>query len=88
LVLDAQSHAHFGKCNLYFPLWGTGPGYGAYYTTGGLERLAVVFATVIVVLWLLAGLLRLALPVGLYMDLLTRIRGYFTKKHLTFQKNQ
>jgi hypothetical protein len=31
-----------------FPLWNTGSGYFAYYTTSGIERLAIVFGMVIV----------------------------------------
>jgi ferredoxin len=70
-----------------FPLWETGPGYGAYYTTGGLERLAIVFATVIgCALVLGRSFCGWLCPFGLYMDLLTRVRGFFTKKHLTLSK--
>jgi ferredoxin len=70
-----------------FPLWGTGPGYGAYYTTTGLERLAIVFVTVIISALLLGRTFCGWLcPFGLYMDLLSRLRGFFGKRHLTLSK--
>jgi ferredoxin-type protein NapH len=70
-----------------FPLWTTGPGYGAYYDTGGLERLAVVFATVIVCALLIGrAFCGWLCPFGLYMDVLTKIRGFFSKRHLSVSK--
>jgi ferredoxin-type protein NapH len=68
-----------------FPFWNVGRGYEVFYSTSGLEKLAIVFGIVIgmsVVLgrffcgWLC--------PFGLYMDLLTRIRKVFKKRHLSF----
>jgi ferredoxin-type protein NapH len=70
-----------------FPLWNTGSGYGAYYSMPGIERLAIVFGTVII-LSLLFGRLFCGwlCPFGLYMDLLTRIRKVFKKPHLNLSK--
>ena len=70
-----------------FPFWDTGIGYDAFYSTSGLEKLAIVFGLLIgmsVVLgrsfcgWLC--------PFGLYMDLLTKIRNAFRIRHLSFSK--
>jgi len=69
-----------------FPFWDTGLGFGwgVYYTTTGLERLAIVFAQVIgmsIVLgrffcgWLC--------PFGLYMDVITRLRKALKKRYWT-----
>jgi ferredoxin-type protein NapH len=68
-----------------FPFWNVGRGYDVFYSTTGLEKLAVVFGLLIgmsVVLgrffcgWLC--------PFGLYMDLITRLRKAFKKRHLSF----
>jgi ferredoxin-type protein NapH len=70
-----------------FPLWTTGPGYGAYYDTGGLERLAIVFGTVIICALLIGrAFCGWLCPFGLYMDILTKIRGFFSKRHLSVSK--
>ena len=70
-----------------FPFWDVGRGYDVFYSTSGLEKLAIVFGIVIgmsIVLgrffcgWLC--------PFGLYMDLLTRLRKVFKKKHLSFSE--
>ena len=70
-----------------FPFWDVGRGYDVFYSTSGLEKLAIVFGIVIgmsIVLgrffcgWLC--------PFGLYMDLLTRVRKVFKKKHLSFSE--
>jgi ferredoxin-type protein NapH len=68
-----------------FPFWDTGRGYDVFYSTSGLEKLAIVFGLVIgmsIVLgrffcgWLC--------PFGLYMDLITRVRKFFRIRHLSF----
>jgi ferredoxin-type protein NapH len=68
-----------------FPFWNVGRGYDVFYSTTGLEKLLVVFGLLIgmsVVLgrffcgWLC--------PFGLYMDLITRLRKVFKKRHLSF----
>ena len=70
-----------------FPLWGTGRGYEAIYTTPGLERLAVVVGLVIVMALVLGRFFCGWLcPLGLYMDVMTRIRSFTGKKHRNFSK--
>ena len=70
-----------------FPFWETGRGYDVFYSTSGLEKLAIVFGLVIgmsIVLgrffcgWLC--------PFGLYMDLITRVRKFFRIRHLSFSE--
>jgi ferredoxin-type protein NapH len=70
-----------------FPFWNVGRGYAVFYSTTGLEKLAIVFGLVIgmsIVLgrffcgWLC--------PFGLYMDLITRIRKVFKIRHLSFSE--
>jgi len=70
-----------------FPFWNVGRGYDVFYSTSGLEKLAIVFGIVIgmsIVLgrffcgWLC--------PFGLYMDLLTRLRKLFKIRHLSFSE--
>jgi polyferredoxin len=70
-----------------FPFWDTGIGYDVFYSTSGLEKLAIVFGLVIgmsVILgrtfcgWLC--------PFGLYMDLITKIRNVFKIGHRTFSE--
>ena len=71
-----------------FPFWSSNlTGYIVYYTTTGLERLAIVIG--------LLGVMSIALgrsfcgwvcPFGLYMDLLSRLRKFTRKRHLNFTK--
>lgn len=70
-----------------FPFWDTGVGYDVFYSTSGLEKLAIVFGLVIgmsIVLgrtfcgWLC--------PFGLYMDVLTKIRTTVRVRHLNFSE--
>jgi polyferredoxin len=70
-----------------FPFWNVGRGYAVFYSTTGLEKMAIVFGLVIgmsIVLgrffcgWLC--------PFGLYMDLITRIRKVFKIRHLSFSE--
>ena len=70
-----------------FPLWNTGNGYGVYYSMPGIERLAIVFGSVIILSLLLGRLFCGWLcPFGLYLDLITRIRKVFKKPHLNLSK--
>ena len=70
-----------------FPFWNVGRGYDVFYSTSGLEKLAIVFGLVIgmsIVLgrffcgWLC--------PFGLFMDLITRARQVFKIRHLNFSE--
>lgn len=61
-----------------FPFWNTGRGYDVFYSTVGLERLAIVFGLVIGMSIVLGRVFCGWLcPFGLYMDLITRIRKFF-----------
>ena len=60
-----------------FPFWNTGSGFGwnIFYTTTGLERLAIVFGLVIVMAIVLGRFFcGWICPFGLYMDLMIRVR--------------
>ena len=70
-----------------FPFWNIGRGYDVFYSTIGLEKLAIVIGLTIgmsIVLgrffcgWLC--------PFGLYMDLITRARKAFRLRHLSFSE--
>jgi ferredoxin-type protein NapH len=53
--------------------------------TSGLERLAIVFGSILVLALVLGRFFcGWICPFGLYMDLMTRIRGFFSKKHFSF----
>ncbi len=66
-----------------FPFWNYSMGYGVFYSITGLEMLAIVFAFIIFASLLLGRFFCGWLcPFGLYMDLLTRIRTVFRKRHL------
>src|SRR4030067_88427 len=70
-----------------FPFWNTGRGYEVFYSTSGLEKLAIVFGSVIVMSLVLGRVFCGWLcPFGLYMDLMTRIRKVFRKRHLSFSE--
>jgi len=67
-----------------FPFWNTGLGFGwgVYYTTHGLERLAIVFGLVIVMAIVLGRFFcGWICPFGLYMDLMIRLRKTFKKRY-------
>jgi polyferredoxin len=70
-----------------FPLWNTGSGYFAFYSTPGIERLALVMG-VVAVLSLAVGRFFCGwlCPFGLYMDLLILARKVAGKKHLNFSE--
>src|SRR3990170_8944687 len=70
-----------------FPFWNTGRGYEVFYSTSGLEKLAIVFGSVIVMSLVLGRFFCGWLcPFGLYMDLMIRIRNVFGGRHLSFSK--
>lgn len=67
-----------------FPFWNYSLGYGVFYSTSGLEMLVIVFSSLIFTSLLLGRFYcGWICPFGLYMDLLTRIRMAFKKRHLT-----
>ena len=70
-----------------FPFWDVGRGYQVFYSTTGLEKLAIVFGVIITMSIALGRFFCGWLcPFGLYMDLLTRIRKAFKKRHLNFSQ--
>jgi ferredoxin-type protein NapH len=70
-----------------FPFWNAGRGYEVFYSTSGLEKLAIVFGSVIVMSLVLGRFFCGWLcPFGLYMDLMTRIRKVFGGRHLSFSE--
>ena len=70
-----------------FPFWNYPRGYQVIYANSGLEMLVIVFGTLIAMSLVLGrfwcGWL---CPFGLYMDLLTRVRKVFRKRHLNFSE--
>ncbi len=70
-----------------FPFWDSGlRGYGVFYSTTGLEKLAIVFGMLIAAAVVLGRTFCGWLcPFGLYMDVLSRIRKAFGKRHLNFK---
>jgi len=70
-----------------FPFWSHDVGYFVNYSTSGLEMLVIVFGLVIVMSVILGRFFcGWICPFGLYMDLITRIRKVFRKKHLIFSE--
>ena len=71
-----------------FPYWDSSlVGYMVFYSTSGLEKLAIVFGMMIVLSLTLGRFFCGWLcPFGLYMDLLTRIRKAFRLRHLSFSE--
>jgi polyferredoxin len=70
-----------------FPFWSHDVGYFVFYSTSGLEMLAITFGLVIVMSVILGRFFCGWLcPFGLYMDLITRIRKVFRKRHLVFSE--
>ena len=68
-----------------FPFWDVGRGYDVFYSTSGLEKLVVVFGLLIGMSVILGRFFCGWLcPFGLYMDLITRLRKVFKKRHLSF----
>ena len=70
-----------------FPFWNIGRGYDVFYSTQGLERLAIVVGILVGMSILLGRFFCGWLcPFGLYMDLLSKIRKFFGKHHLSLSK--
>lgn len=72
-----------------FPFWNTGRGFGwgDFYTTLGIERLAFVLGLVIVMAIVLGRFFcGWICPFGLYMDLMIKVRKIFKKPHLSFSE--
>ncbi len=70
-----------------YPNWNPIRGYAVFYSTTGLERLAIVFGSIIILALLLGRFFCGWLcPMGLYMDVITRIRKLFGKRHLSVSK--
>jgi ferredoxin-type protein NapH len=68
-----------------FPFWDYTRGYNVIYSLSGLEMLAIVFSLIIFASIILGRFFCGWLcPFGLYMDLLTRFRKVFKKRHLIF----
>jgi ferredoxin-type protein NapH len=68
-----------------FPFWDVGRGYQVFYSTSGLEKLVIVFGLVIAASIVLGRFFCGWLcPFGLYMDVISRIRKAFGKRHLSF----
>ena len=68
-----------------FPFWNYPRGYEVIYSNSGLEMLTIVFGSLIgMSLFLGRFFCGWLCPFGLYMDLLTRIRKVFRKRHLNF----
>lgn len=68
-----------------FPFWNYARGYYVFYSTSGLEKLAIVFGLVLVMSIILGRFFCGWLcPFGLYMDLMTRVRKVFKLRHLSF----
>jgi ferredoxin-type protein NapH len=66
-----------------FPYWNYPAGYGVLYSTSGLEKLAIVFGLIIAASIILGRFFCGWLcPIGLYMDVLTRIRKATRLRHL------
>jgi ferredoxin len=70
-----------------FPFWKYPVGYGVFYSTSGLEKLAIVFGLVIAASIIFGRFFCGWLcPIGLYMDVLTRIRKATRLRHLHFSQ--
>ena len=70
-----------------FPFWNYPVGYQVFYSNTGLEMLVIVFGSLIAMSLVLGRFFCGWLcPFGLYMDLLTRIRKVFRKRHLDFSE--
>jgi ferredoxin-type protein NapH len=68
-----------------FPFWNYSVGYAVFYSTSGLEKLAIVFGLIIVMAIVLGrSFCGWLCPFGLYMDVMIRIRKVFGKRHLSF----
>ncbi len=70
-----------------FPFWNYPQGYNVFYSTSGLEKIAIVIGSVAVAAILLGRFFcGWICPFGLYQDVLTRIRKATRKRHLSFSE--
>jgi ferredoxin len=70
-----------------FPFWSQPRGYNVFYSTSGLEKIAIVLGMVVVASIILGRFFCGWLcPFGLYMDVLTRIRKALRMRHLSFSE--
>ena len=70
-----------------FPFWNYQRGYDVIYSTSGLEKIAIVIGMLVVASVILGRLFCGWLcPFGLYQDLLTRIRKFARRRHLSFSE--
>jgi ferredoxin-type protein NapH len=70
-----------------FPFWSHPRGYAVFYSTSGLEKLFIVFGSVLVMSIVLGRFFCGWLcPFGLYQDVLSRIRKAFGRRHLNFSE--
>ncbi|MCW4045673.1 MAG: 4Fe-4S binding protein [Candidatus Bathyarchaeota archaeon] len=70
-----------------FPFWNAGPGFGwgTFYSSSGIERLAILMGIFIVMALVLGRFFcGWICPFGLYQDLMIRVRKLFKKAHLNF----
>ena len=71
-----------------YPFFNAGGGWGVHYSSTGIERLAVVFAIIILAAVLLGRLFcGWVCPLGLYQDAVTYLRRIFHVKHKSFSGN-
>ncbi|MGB9960108.1 MAG: 4Fe-4S binding protein [Candidatus Bathyarchaeales archaeon] len=71
-----------------YPFWNPGLGFwGTFYTSSGIERLAIVFVLLILMSLVLGRFFcGWICPFGLYMDLLSNIRATFKKGYRKFSQ--
>lgn len=68
-----------------FPFWNQNRGYEVIYSTSGLEKIGIVIGMLVVASVILGRFFCGWLcPFGLYQDVLTRIRKYAKRRHLSF----
>jgi ferredoxin-type protein NapH len=70
-----------------FPFWNYPRGYQVFYTTSGLEKLAIVVGSLVAASIVLGrSFCGWMCPFGLYQDILTRMRRTLKFKHLNFSE--
>jgi ferredoxin-type protein NapH len=70
-----------------YPFWSQPRGYDVNYSTSGLEKLAIVIGMLVVASVVLGRFFCGWLcPFGLYQDVLTRIRKFARRRHLSFSE--
>ncbi len=70
-----------------FPYWNYSNGYAAIYSTSGLEKIGIVIALLVIASMIFGkAFCGWICPLGLYMDLLTRLRKVSRLRHLQFSK--